>query len=190
MRSWKRLVEQAVASASHAELKLEEAKAEAVQARKKAGEVEEARRFLQVAAAAVQRQAHGQIASVVSRCLEAVFDDPYEFRIEFEEKRGKTEAKLLFARDGNPIDPMTASGGGVVDVAAFAARMACLLLSRPARRRLLVLDEPWKYLSSEYRPRMKGLIETLADEMQVQFIIVTHSEEFKIGKVVRIEKMY
>ena len=187
MRNWKRLVERAVASASHAEQKLEELEGEAEQAKRRAEEAEDARKFLQAVAATVQRRAHGQIASVVTRCLEAVFDDPYEFRIEFAEKRGKTEAKMLFVRNGNPIDPMSASGGGVVDVAAFAARMACLLLSRPARRKLLLLDEPFRFVSRDLRPRVRELIETLAEEMQVQFVLVTHDPQLAIGKVVEVK---
>ena len=187
MRNWKRLVERAVASASHAEQRLKESKEEAEQTKKKAEETEEARKFLQAVAATVQRHAHGQIAAVVSRCLEAVFDDPYEFHIEFVEKRGKTEAKMLFARNGNLIDPMSASGGGVVDVAAFAARIACLLLSRPAKRKLLVLDEPFRFVSRDLRPRVRELIETLSEEMQVQFILVTHDLQLAAGKVVEVK---
>lgn len=187
MKDWKRLVERASACASRAEQRLEESRKEAEEARKKSEDALSARRLLQAVAATVQQMAHGQIASVVSRCLEAVFDDPYKFRIEFVEKRGRTEAKLSFARNGNPIDPMSASGGGVVDVAAFAARMACLLLSRPAKRRLLVLDEPFRFVSRDLRPRVKGLIETLADEMQVQFVMVTHDLQLATGKIVEMK---
>jgi len=152
----------------------------------RAGEAETARRLLQGVASAVQQKAHGQIASVVSRCLEAVFDDPYEFRVEFLEKRGKTEANMLFVRSGNPVDPMSASGGGVVDVAAFAARLACLMLSRPARRRLLVLDEPFRFVSRDLRPRVRELVEVLAGEMQMQFVLVTHDPQLAVGRVVGV----
>ena len=69
----------------------------------------------------------------------AVFDDPYTLRVEFVEKRGKTECELWFAQtkeeeeEGNEdgergrevlIDPLAGSGGGPVDVAAFALRIA------------------------------------------------------------------
>ena len=147
---------------------------------------QDAHQLVQVVAKAVQEEAHDRIASVVSQCLEAVFDEPYQFEIDFEMKRGRTEASLFFVRGDISVDPMTASGGGVVDVAAFALRLACMVLLRPPVRRLLVLDEPWKHLSSEYRPRMRELVETLSKEMGVQFIIVTHSNEFKIGKVISL----
>lgn len=143
--------------------------------------------FLQAIAQSVQERAHQQIASVVSRCLCAVFDDPYEFKIDFVQRRGKTEAELKFLQDGYEIDPVEGTGGGVLDLASFALRFACLLLARPKMRPLLVLDEPFKHLSDQYRPRAAALIETLAKEFNVQFLIVTHAEEFQIGKVVKIK---
>lgn len=147
----------------------------------------EAQQVLQQVAAGIQQKAHEQIASVVTRCLQAIFDEPYEFRIHFERKRGRTEARLAFYRGGHEIDPMTASGGGVVDVAAFASRLACLMLARPKVRRLLVLDEPFKFLSVEYRPRLRELLLSLAKEMGVQIVLVTHMPELEIGRVVDLD---
>ena len=150
-------------------------------------DLEEALSVLQGVAAAVQTQVHGRISAIVTKCLSAIFEDPYSFEIIFEQKRGKTEARLVFRRNGNEVDPLAGSGLGVVDVAAFALRLANLMLSRPPRRRLLVLDEPWKHLSAGHRPAMRLLIEELAKEMGVQFVIVTHSDEFRMGKVVEFE---
>ena len=147
----------------------------------------EAQQLVQSIAQEVQQRAHTQIASVVSQCLEAVFDEPYRFQIIFEQKRGTTEARLIFDRDeAGEVDPMSASGGGVVDVAAFALRLACLLLSRPQRRRVVILDEPFKFVSASYRPRLRTLLESLAREKAVQFIIVTHINELKIGNIIEL----
>jgi DNA repair exonuclease SbcCD ATPase subunit len=143
----------------------------------------EAQQIAQEVAKGVQEQAHHQLAGIVSRCLETVFDEPYEFQIEFQRKRGRTEARLYFTRDDVEVDPMTASGGGVVDVAAFALRLSCLCMSQPPLRRVMVLDEPFKFLSEEYRERVRDLLLALAVDFGVQFIMVTHVEEFKIGKV-------
>lgn len=150
-------------------------------------EIGEAREVAQRVAKEVQSRAYGCIASVVSRCLEAVFDEPYEFRLNFVMKRGRTEVELWFVRDGNPIDPMTASGGGVVDVAAFALRLASILMLGSERRRLLVLDEPFKFVSAEYRANLCGLLETLAKEMGMQIVMVTHIEELQIGEVLTMK---
>jgi len=142
--------------------------------------------IFQGVAKGIQQQVHERIAGVVSRCLEMIFDEPYEFQILFEEKRGRTEARLVFIRDGIEVDPMTASGGGVIDIAAFALRVASLLLMRPKVQRLLVLDEPLKFLSAEYRDRARQMLETLSKEMGIQFLIVTHISELQTGTVVEL----
>ncbi len=148
----------------------------------------EAQEILQGIAKEVQQAAHTQISSVVTRCLEAVFgDEAYQFKIDFKQARGKTEARLLFVRDGEEIEPIDSTGGGVIDVASFALRLSCLILSRPARRRVLIMDEPWKFLSRDYQPLMRDMMEVLSEELGVQFIIVTHSDLIKCGKVISLE---
>lgn len=147
---------------------------------------EEAQELAQHVAQAVQQKAHDQIAKVVSRCLSAVFDEPYEFLIHFERKRGRTEARLTFDRDGMEVDPMTASGGGVVDIASFALRLSCLILNKPPLRRLLTMDEPFRFVSEEFRERVKNLLETLSEEMKTQFVMVTHINELKMGTVIEL----
>ena len=138
----------------------------------------------QTVAQQVQQQAHARIADVVTRSLAAVFDEPYVFKIKFERKRNRTEASLVFERQGLEVDPMTAAGGGVIDVAAFALRLACLMLQRPAVRRLLVMDEPFRFVSVNYRPRLRTLLDQLAREMDCQFIIVTHDPHLTLGTVI------
>lgn len=146
----------------------------------------EARAHLQRLSAEVQQAAHSQIAEVVTMCFEAIFDDPYTFNLKFEEKRGRTEAVLTFERRGFAAPPLEATGGGTVDVAAFALRCAAVMLTRPAPRRLLVFDEPFRFLSERYRPRVRSLLEDLVDKLGLQVIMVTHDRELVTGKVVNI----
>lgn len=149
---------------------------------------QEAQQLAQHVAQHIQAQAHRRIATVVSKCLSSVFgEDAYEFQIKFEKKRGKTEAKLIFVRDGKEFHPLRSSGGGVVDVASFALRLACLVLSKPQARKLLILDEPMKHLSSDYRPKIGHMLETIAEDMGVQIVMVTHDETLQIGKVIEVE---
>ena len=140
---------------------------------------------MQKVAAAVQENAHRNLAAVVTRALEAVGYD-YEFRFRFERKRGKTEAKPVFVRDGQEIDPLRGSGLGPVDVAAFALRVAAVVFQRPARRRLVVLDEPFKHVSARggYRARVRAMVEAVSKETGVQIIMVSHADELVCGKVI------
>lgn len=171
----------------HARRQVRDERAALKQAKRDRADTTRAQALIQAVAQRVQQSAHQQIASIVSRCLSAVFGEgAYKFKIHFDRKRGKTEARMVLVRGGAEFHPMDAAGGGVIDVASFALRVAALILTQPARRRLLVLDEPFKHVSAEYRPRVREMIETLADELSIQFLIVTHSSEFEIGKVVRL----
>jgi len=147
---------------------------------------EEAQKIAQLVAQTVQQQAHARLAKVVSQCLSTVFDEPYEFKMIFEQKRGRTECRLVFVRNGLEVDPMSAAGGGVVDVASFALRLSCILLAKPPVRRLLVMDEPFKFLSEEYRGRIRTMLEQLSEELGVQFLMVTHIDQLKTGTVVEL----
>lgn len=147
----------------------------------------EAQKIAQAVAAQVQHSAHERIAAVVDRCMAAVFDEPYSLDIQFEQKRGKTEAVIQFKRGELVVEPLEAAGGGVVDVAAFALRLACLVLRRPALRRLIVLDEPFRFVHSpRYRERVRTMLETLASEMGVQIIMVTGIDELQCGTVLEM----
>jgi len=145
---------------------------------------EQAQTLIQNVAQTIQQQVHDQIAAVVSRCLEAVFEEPYKFNLSFEQRRGRTEADLTFERNGHQVDPLTASGGGVVDVAAFALRLSCLMLSKPHLRKLIVMDEPFKFVSVQYRDNVRLMMEQLSEDFGIQFVIITHMDELKMGKIV------
>jgi len=147
---------------------------------------QEAQEILQLIAQAVQQQAHEKISTVVTKCLESVFEDPYAFKIEFERKRGRTEATLRFVRRELDADPLSSTGGGVVDIAAFALRVACLMLHRPRLSRVVILDEPFKFVSAQYRENMRTMLEELAKDLQIQIVMVTHSEEYETGKIIEL----
>jgi DNA repair exonuclease SbcCD ATPase subunit len=146
---------------------------------------DDAAAVIQEAGEVAQRIAHERIAGTVTRCLAAVFDEPIEFRVVFEKKRGRTEARLVFVKGGNELQPLKGSGG-VVEIAALALRCACLALSRPQARRLLLLDEPFRHVQAERRPRVAALLESLSAELGIQFIWTSHDEEFQVGRVVRV----
>lgn len=147
----------------------------------------EAQSIIQIVSQTVQQQAHERIAGVVSRCLASVFDDPYEFVIRFDRKRGRTEAVLVFARKDNEVTPTFGSGGGVLDVAGFALRLACLSLTRPPLRKILCLDEPFRHVHGDRnRERVRELIETLPRELGIQVILITGLEWLVTGKVVEL----
>ncbi len=151
-------------------------------------DAELAQDIVQEISRAFQQRVHERIAGVVTTCLNAVFDEPYEFSIRFDSKRGKTEARMVFARDGVELDdPLNEIGGGVVDVVALALRLSCLLLSRPPLRRVVFLDEPFRFVrGEENKARTRRMMERLADDLGFQFVVNTDIRAFQIGKVVEL----
>jgi len=146
----------------------------------------QAQEILQQLAQSTQQLAHKAIADVVASCLSIVFDKPYRFEIVFERKRGRTEARLRFVRDGISMDPMTASGGGAVDVASFALRVAALTLRRPRVSKLLILDEPFRFVSAEYQDNIRQMLEQLSVDLDLQIILVTHNPRYATGRVIEV----
>jgi DNA repair exonuclease SbcCD ATPase subunit len=148
-----------------------------------------AKDIVQTTAMDCQQRCQERIAYVVTRCLEAVFGEgSMRFALLFEQKRGQTEVRgVLLDPEGHELDPVDSCGGGVLDVAAFGLRLACMMLMRPRPARVLVLDEPFKFTSCNYRPAICQLLVELSQEMGVQIIMVTHLPELMaIGHRVEI----
>jgi hypothetical protein len=144
----------------------------------------EAQVFIQTAAAAIQSETHHKIARIVTRCLQSVIDEPYEFKIHFEKKRGKTEARMVLVnKEGHEIEPADGGGEGI-DLAAFALRLISVLMKKPAARKLLVLDEPFRFVTRADAPKVKLLLESLARELGFQFVIITHNPLLVTGKAI------
>ena len=147
----------------------------------------QAQEIAQKAAEQIQQQVHQRITSIVNKCLQVIFPDPYEFQIRFTLKRGKTEADLVFTRDGRERKNV---GGGVIDIVAFALRLSSLLLSNDKVAPVEILDQPFGNISKAkgYLERVPDMLVLLAEEFGIQFIQVTHIDELTIGKIIEIEK--
>jgi DNA repair exonuclease SbcCD ATPase subunit len=149
--------------------------------------IDETNTILKIVITSVQNNVHKSITDIVTRCLRSVFGDSgYDVEMVFESKRGKVEASIQFKRDGYVYDPMDSTSGGVKEVASFGFRLAAIMLSQPKRRRLMILDEPFSGVSEEFKPSLVELLELLAKELEFQLFVVTHIEEFKVGKVIKL----
>lgn len=135
---------------------------------------EEAREVIRVVGQKTQEQLQFHISDIVSLALDSVFVEPYKLKVEFIQRRNKTECDLFFERDGLSADPISAAGGGAVDVASFALRIASWSMSSPRTRNTIILDEPLRYLSADNQERASAMIKELSKRLNLQFIIVTH----------------
>ena len=139
---------------------------------------EQAREVIREVGLKTQEQLQVHISDITSLALEAVFDDPYELIAEFVQRRNKTECDLYFSRRGSRVDPLEASGGGAVDVASFALRIAAWSMQNPKRRNVIILDEPMKFLDTQTDRLEKAsqMLKELSERLGLQFILVTHTD--------------
>jgi len=117
------------------------------------------------------------IESMVTTALQAVFEEDYQFVIDFDIKRNKPEAKISLKLRGEETDPKDSCGGGVLDVASFALRVVLWSIENPKSSNVIILDEPMKFLHGRIENAMK-MIKDLSKKLNIQFIIVSQMEEF------------
>jgi DNA repair exonuclease SbcCD ATPase subunit len=140
--------------------------------------LEQAQVFLQKVAQDTQSQLKFQIEDIVNLALETCFPNEYKFQLQFNIARGKTDAELVFLsqKTGRPIDPMNASGGGVVDLTAWSLRLACYALEQGTDN-VIILDEPMKFVSKDLQARVGDILKTLSEKLNLQVLMVTHINE-------------
>jgi ABC-type glutathione transport system ATPase component len=142
--------------------------------------------IVQKVAEETQKQIEYHISNLVTMALSSVFPDPYEFSLRFVQRRNKTEADLIFSKNGNEGDPMEVSGGGALDVASFALRAAVWSL-KPTRR-VLIMDEPFKFVSRDLQPKCFDMMKMISEKLGIQLIVVSHVPEIidKADKVFEV----
>lgn len=136
--------------------------------------------LFQKAAEATQKQLEIHISGLVSTALAAVWDDPYEFVMEFVQRRGKTEADLWLVKDNLKLKPLAESGGGVADVVSLALRMAFWSLKKDTRP-FLIFDEPLKFVNDMSRNLHKKaalMLKMLSEKLNLQILMISHINEF------------
>lgn len=139
---------------------------------------------LKVIAEKREAKVRERLEALVTQSLRLVFDDDsYSLFIEQDVKRDQAVARLMLEKadeDGNLFKtPLRGfHGGGIVDIVAFVLNAIVLTFVRPQRRQTMWMDEPFSQVSKSYRPRIADMMRWLHKETGLQFIIVTHEEEY------------
>jgi len=136
---------------------------------------EKAREIIRAVGLSTQQELQYNISEITSLALTSILNDPYELSVEFVQRRNKTECDLLFEKDGNKINPYY-GGGGAMDVASFALRVASWSMQTPRSRNVLILDEPFKFLSRNLQGRASQMLSEISEKLGLQIIAVTHEE--------------
>jgi DNA repair exonuclease SbcCD ATPase subunit len=114
---------------------------------------------------------------VVTLALKEIFDSEYNFKIEVTaDKRVSTKFKLT--KGDMELDLIDAVGGGVVNVVSFVLKVLILASVRPKRQQIMFLDEQFNNVSADYRPRVANLLKSFSEQLGIQFVLITHQQEF------------
>lgn len=138
-------------------------------------DMEKARIIIQNVALEIQQALEYRISHLVSLALASVFEEPYQFHMEFVTRRNQSECDMFFVKNGNQCEPMDSSGGGALDIAALALRMAIWSIKKT--RALQILDEPCRFLSRGMQIKASQMIKTLSEQMGIQVLMVSHIPE-------------
>lgn len=141
---------------------------------------------------ATQKQLEYHLSEQVSLAMEAVFDDPYELKINFQEKRGQTEAELLFTRRDMEFPPIGNAGEGAVNVASLALRIAYWTMRRDKKiRPLLILDEPFHRLKgTEANRRALAIIREISRKLGLQIIMISDERVSREDIISNADKVF
>ena len=135
---------------------------------------EKAQAFIQTVAMETQNQLKLTIEDLVQSAIDAVFPLGTLFKVDYEMKRGTTEATMYLEQDGDKMNPLEDDGGGLCDVLAFALRLVAWTLGNTDN--VLLLDEPFKNISKEYKAPAMEMLKGLSSKLKIQSIIVTHDD--------------
>jgi len=136
--------------------------------------LEKAQSFIQSVAKKTQEQLKYHIEDVVQLAIDSIFPDEYTFSVDFSIKYGKTSCNLIFTKNGFPVDLLKAAGGGVVDIASLALRIAVWSIGHTDN--VLILDEPIARIQpAELQAIAWDTIKELSHRLNLQFIIISNS---------------
>lgn len=127
-----------------------------------------------------REQAKVQIESLVTKCLQFIFETNIEFLIEIEELRNKANAEFYVVSENEDTiiktKPELSRGGGVVDIVSLALRIAFLQIHKPRIQGPLILDEPAKHVSEDYIFNVGDFLKQMSEMFNRQIIMVTHNQ--------------
>jgi len=129
------------------------------------------------------------VEEAVSLCLAVVYGQEYRFQIDYQVKRGRSEADVYIVKGGEKLDPRSEVGGGVVDVASIGLRLVLWMLMVPRTDPLFVFDEPFRFVSRDLTHRVVDLLKEICNTFGAQVLMVSHNDELieEADRTIRVE---
>ena len=139
-------------------------------------DLQQVREIFQNASLLVQNYLTEHFSNIVTKAIQTVFENEnLSFKIEFVEKRNKTECLFWLEDNGHKYSLLDDRGYGIADVVSFALKVAYIMLCNT--KNVLIQDEPFRNLDKERQPLVSLMVRELAEQLDFQFILASHSEE-------------
>lgn len=151
---------------------------------------EEVRVFFTLLSDSQRKELEAKVESLVDYGVQSVFGPHYRFKVTSELRGKAVRTEFWLVENGLQLPLLDATGGGVGDVVSFLLRVVILCMARPVQRRLLVLDEPFKFVSASHFQTLGALLGELSSSLGLQLVMVTHKPELldAATTIVRVHK--
>ena len=131
----------------------------------------------------VQRSTRDKVTTAfentVTFALKSIYQADYKFQLEFSQRGniGELNFKLKSPENEGFLDLEDCTAGGSFDIISLALRFVLLQVMSPKVEGFVLLDEPTKQLSRNYRVAEYAFYQAMAEKLQRQLLIITHSQE-------------
>lgn len=132
----------------------------------------------------IQKNISGKVKenfeNIVTFALKSIVGDKYSFHLNYDRWGGLQEVDFDIKEKGfeHGFNPLDTTGGGIIDIVSIVLRIAVIELYKPKINGFIVLDEPFKHLSTQYRQLAAEFIVKLSQKIKRQIILITHINEF------------
>ena len=187
----RRRYEQRVGRRDQLQSQLEEAEKSLRKLQRQSRIAEQAQLIVKAVALETQAQLEYHISGVVTAAQEAVFgDSAYHLSVQFIDRRNRTECDLAFSRNDQLVDPLSSTGYGTVDVAAFALRAACWSMM-PNISPVIILDEPFRHLKgATSNLRAIQMVKEVSAQLNLQVIMVSDERSNREDIIESADKVF
>lgn len=134
-------------------------------------EVEE---FLKKMSVTLRQDTINKLETIITTALQHILGEDISFKIETPNDKPEAYFYVVNNYNGTIVqnEPEDARGGGIIDIVSVALRLAVAELCNIEGP--LILDEPAKHLSAEYKDNFASFLRMIRDEFNRQIIIITH----------------
>ena len=144
--------------------------------------------FLMSVSANYRDQLCNLFTSLVTEALTSIFEKDIRFNIKLYSYRNEPAIDVSVIENNLEVDPQKSCGGGLNDIISFVIKIIFIYLKKSSR--IIILDEPLKFLSRDYIEQSSNFIRDISKRMNIQIILVSHKPDLELScdKLINIEK--